>query len=183
LLVPGRSRIQARAAHQPRWNARVVRKYLVRLTHSMGSSRLQSSTAKVSLAEGSVADVPNARASGSGSARAPRGSTGVHRDGLPVPDRPGRREPVPPEAAGAVSRTAGKARPGVGRNTPRAGPAGPVLRLARGAGHRPAGNAPPLAPAGVPPSLALAISAWAPTPPGGSPAPDRHDGAEQFDVG
>jgi hypothetical protein len=110
-LSPGRHPGAVGSEESYRWGiwSPVVPNYLARLTHSMVGSRLQPSTAMVSLAGGSVAVVPGVRASGSGSARTRRGSTDIRRDGLPVQDRAGRGESVPPEAAGVVSSTARKA--------------------------------------------------------------------------
>ncbi len=149
----------------------------------MVSSRLRPSTLKPAFAGGSGADVSGVRAFGAGSARARRRRADVRRGRPPVPDGAGRGEPLPPEATGALPRAAGEAPTRVGSAAPRPRPASAVLRLAGSPHGRPASDSPPLAPGGIPTLVALAVSARAPAPSGGPPAPDRRNGQGQPDLG
>jgi hypothetical protein len=83
----------------------------------------------------------------------------------PVPDGARGREPVSPEAAGAVPGAAGEAPPRVGPDAPGAGATRAVFRLARGPDGCPAHDPHPVAPPGLPPPLALAVPTRTAPPP------------------
>src|SRR5688572_6765068 len=79
------------------------------------------------------------------------------RDALTYPL--GRRESLPPQAAGVLRRTSDQTAPSRRRHATNAGHPRPIHRVARRPHSRPTGDAPAMAPTGLSPVLAVEVTA------------------------